>query len=216
MAVSTQSKIIAAVGVTALVVAVLMIVAFFGYLYLIREGGITGRTSSEPSADSPTPRRKQQSSVAPSDISKVEFSESVYSSAYSANTKAFFGNVNPQNNAHSIETTTFSSDGTATKVKSGERTVNGSKIWSGPTLDSALISSEDFSVLTSSLAENDFINEEDSHNISSLPIKKVLTISYKSGVKVIKTGNMDKDTPEITEILSVFRALEQKMAWKRR
>lgn len=120
MAVSTQSKIIAAVGVTALVVAVLMIVAFFGYLYLIREGGITGRTSSEPSADSPTPRRKQQSSVAPSDITKVEFSESVYSSAYSANTKAFFGNVNPQNNAHSVVTVTFSSDGSATKVKADE------------------------------------------------------------------------------------------------
>jgi len=215
MPISTQSKIIAAIGVTAFVVSFVMIAAFFGYLYFVRDAERADGTSIGPTV-SPTPRVKQQSSVAPADITKIEFSESAYSSAYSANTRAFFGNVNPQNNSNTVVTVTFSLDGSATKVKTDERTVNGTTTSSGPSLDSASISPEDFSVLTLSLAKNDFVNEEDSRNMTSLPIKKVLTVTYNSGVKIINTDNMDKNTPEITEILAVFRTLEQRMVWKRR
>ncbi len=209
---STVVKIIAVVVVTVILFAFLAIAALSGFLYFV---SMSVKKPDRAGVET-APTSKRQSSVAPADITKVEFSESVYSSTYSANTRAFFGNVNPQNNSHSVETVTFSSDGTATKVTSGERTVNGTKIYSGPTLDNAVISPEDFSVLALTLSKNDFVNEEDSRNMTSLPIKKVLTINYKSGVKVIKTDNMGKDTLEITEILTVFRALELKMAWKRK
>lgn len=214
MPVSTQAKVVAAVGITSFVVAFIMIAAFFGYLYFIRDAGEAGVVSTGP-AVTQTPRPKRQSKVPAEDITNVEFSESEYSSIARPNAALLFGNVNPQNNWRSSKTVTFSSDGTATRVKAGEKTVNGTKISNGPTLESAAISTDDFMALASVLTENDFVNEENSRHITSLPITKVLTITHKSGVKIIKTGNMDKDTPEITEILAAFRALEQKTAWKR-
>jgi hypothetical protein len=158
---------------------------------------------------------KRTSSVAAAEVTKVEFSESSYSSSYSSNATGYFGNVNPQNNKSSAKTVSFSSDGTATKRTAGERTVNGTKTTEESAVYSAQISPDDFALLAGALAENDFNNLEDSRASTSLPIKKVLTITYTSGVKVINTDNMNRDTPELSEILTVFRDLEKKTAWTR-
>ncbi|MBC7898880.1 MAG: hypothetical protein H7070_02405 [Saprospiraceae bacterium] len=207
---STVVKIFAAIAVIALFFVFLLIAAFSGYLYYVSTGVKNPDAASIETSS--TPRPKQQSSVAPGEITSVEFDESSHVST--ASTALFFGKVNSLNNSLTSKSVIFYSDGAATKITAGERTVNGNKSYEGPKKYTASIGPAEFAVLALVLTKNDFMNEEDSREISSLPIKKVLIITYASGTKVIKTGNMGKDTPEITEILAVFRALEQKTAWK--
>jgi len=210
---STQAWIIATVGVTALIVSVFLMAAFFGYLYFVRDAERIQVASPKP-IPTQTPRRR--GSVAAAEITTVEFTESVYSSSSGSNVSGFLGNVNPQNNKSSTKTVSFSSDGSAMKRISGERTVNGRKITDDPATFSAQISPADFALLAAALVENDFANQADARTSSSLPIKKVLTVMYASGTKIITTDNMDRDIPELNEILSVFRSLENKAVWKSR
>lgn len=212
----SNSKILLAVGITALVVAVVLIGGFLGFLYL--------RPPAEPlqvdagrgpgQSDSPTPRPKGAIAVAASEITKVSFLESAMGNRSSMRPAAHFSNINVANYSSSSSTVTFSSDGTATKNTLSESTVNGVKQTPKSERFTATVDTPDFAALARVFAENDFANEPDSRDITSLPIKKSLTITYRGGEKTINTGHMGRDSIETSAMLSAFKELEKKLAWQ--
>lgn len=211
---TTHAKIILPVGVTALFTSVVLIAGFLGYLYLRAESEpktIVGSPADSEKAlpEKPKPRSLGANPVAAEDILKVTLFESTLANT----TKNFFGNINIQNYSSTSKIVSFSADGSAAKRTVVESTVNGVK--SSPKKENLTgnIDKEAFAALAKVLADNDFVNEPDSREISSLPIKKVLSISYKGGEKVINTGNMGKNTLETSAMLEAFRALEQRTAW---
>ena len=131
----------------------------------------------------------------------------------SATPSTFFGNINVHNFVSNSTTVTFSSDGSAKKIESGERTENGVKTYSGPSLYIANIGRDEFELLSHTLVENDFANEPDSKEIASLPASVTLTVKYATNEKVIKAGNTGKDTPEMTMILKAIDDLDRKINW---
>src|SRR5688572_9805925 len=124
----SNSKIVLAVGVTALVVAVVLIAGFLGFLYLRQPSAPErvdvpgGPARTQP--DAPTPRPKGANPVAAEDITKVSYLESSVSKLSAASPAAYLSNITG-NYSSSSSTVTFSSDGTATKQTSSQATVNG-------------------------------------------------------------------------------------------
>jgi hypothetical protein len=127
---------------------------------------------------------------------------------------AHFSNINMANYSSSSSTVTFSSDGTAAKETSSESTVNGVKQTQKNERFTATVDSSAFAALAKVFAENDFANEPDSRDITSLPIKKSLTITYSGGEKTINTGHMGKDSIETSAMLAAFKELEKKLSWQ--
>lgn len=215
----TSAKVMLAVGITALVTTVVLISVFLGYLY-VRDGTGTGPaiTASDPGtvtpASTPTPRPRSTFGPAASEITRIRFSESSMASNYANRPAAFFSNVNVQNFTSSSRTVTFSSDGTALREIITESTVNGVKNPSKIQKFTATIPHGEFAELAKVFADNDFVNEPDSKDITSLPIKKALTVTYSGGEKTINTGHMNRDTPETAAMLGAFKELEKQTNWK--
>lgn len=212
----TNSKIVLAVGVTALLTAVLLITAFLGYLYL-RQPAEPVQASNPGSVPSLSPARRPKAAnpVPAADILKVAFLESVMTNRPAApGPGGYLSNVNTTNYSSSSSIVTFASDGTASKETTSEGTINGVKQAPKNERFTAAVDAASFSELANVFADNDFANEPDSRDITSLPIKKVLTITYEGGEKVINTGHMDKNSPETAAMLAAFKNLEKKAAWQ--
>ena len=216
MSSDSNSKIIFAVGITALVVAVVLIAGFLAFLYLRRPAEPlrvdAGRGPAQ--SDSPTPRPKGANPVAAGDITKVSYLESAMGSRTAMSPAAHFSNINVANYSSSSSTVTFSSDGTAMKNTLSESTVNGVKQTPKTERFTATVDAADFAALARVFADNDFANEPDSRDITSLPIKKSLTITYSGGEKTINTGHMGKNSIETSAMLTAFKELEKKLSWQ--
>lgn len=207
----STSRIVLAVGLTAIVVSIVLIGGFLAFLY-IRE---PTRFEGLPQNGSPTPRAKRPASVAADEITKISFLESSMSNRSALSPAAYFSNINTSNYSSSSSVVTFSSDGTATKETSNESTINGNKQPPKNERFTGTVDSSAFAALAKVFAENDFSNEPDSRDITSLPIRKVLTIQYKAGQKVINTGHMGRDSPETLAMLAAIKELERKVTWQR-
>jgi hypothetical protein len=207
-----------AIGLTALVVAVVLIAGFLGFLYFRqptappRADGPSGPGRTQP--DAPTPRTKSSNPVAAADITKVSYLESSMSNRSATSPAAYFSNINVANYSSSSSTVTFSSDGTATKETSSESTSGGVKQAPKNERFTATVDSSAFASLAQVLADNDFANEPDSRDITSLPIKKLLTIAYTGGEKTIVTGHMGRNSIETSAMLAAIKELEQKVSWQ--
>lgn len=209
-----------AVGVTALVTAVVLIGVFLGYLYF-RDGygpvpTITSPdTGKGPPGAASKPRPRVSSGPTASEITTIRFLESSMGNTSAINPAGLLGNINVQNFTSSSRTVTFFADGTATREITTESTVNGVK--ARPKLDkfTATLEPGKFASLAQVIADNDFANEPDSKDITSLPIKKVLTITYSGGEKTIITGHMGRNTLETAAMLSAISELEKQIAWIR-
>ena len=206
----SNSKIVLAVGLTALFVAVVLIAGFLGFLYL--------RQPAEPSrvdrSDSPMARPKGSNPVAAADITKVSYLESSMSNRSAISPAAYFSNINTANYFSSWSRVTFSSDGTATKETLSQSTAGGVKQTPKKEVFSATVDSSAFAALAQVFADNDFASEPDSRDITSLPIKKVLTITYRGGEKTINTGHMGRDSIETGAMLTAIKELEKKVSWR--
>ncbi len=117
-------------------------------------------------------------------------------SSHPAASPVAFSKIDGANNSLSSSTVTFSSDGTATKETSSELTVNGVKPAPRNERFTVTVDSSDFASLAQVRAYKDFAHEPDSRDITSLPIKKVLTITYNGGEKTIVTGHMGRNSIE--------------------
>ena len=215
----SNGKIVFAVGVTALFVSVVLIAGFFGYLYLRSQPDSTqvGKVPVTPVAKESvpsTPRPKGSTQVAAPEITKITFSESTMASMPALPSLGYFGNVSSTNFTSSSRILKFSVDGPAIKRSTVESTANGIK--AAPRVESyvANVEAAQFADLTKSFADNDFANEPDSRDITSLPIRKILTISYTGGEKVVNTGHMGRNSIELTAMLNALNELDRKTAWK--
>lgn len=213
----SSAKIVLAVGITSLLTAIVLIAVFAGFLYFRGESGrgvsVSSPEKSRGPAPSVTPRIKSTNGPTAADITMIKFSMSSMSSNPAKNVAGMFGNINVQNFTSSSKVLIFSADGTASKDTVTETLENGKTVRRSERF-AASITQSDFSRLAGIFAENDFVNEPDSKNITSLPIKNVLTITYRDGSKIINTGHTGVDSPETTAMLNAIKELEQKIAWK--
>jgi hypothetical protein len=211
-----NAKIVFAVGITALLVSVLLIGAFIFYLSQ-RPVQVVTNDPTAPAAKPQTgvtPRPKGTVTVAAEDITRVSFFESEMASRPANSAAMFFSNINVQNFTSLVRKVTFEANGSALKESSTEITVNGSKT---PPRNERLIGTIEpggFAALAQVMADNDFLNEPDSRDITSLPIKKVVTITYRSGEKAINTGHTGKDTRETLAIVTAIKDLDKKVSWR--
>ncbi len=202
---------------TALVVAVVLIGGFLGFLYLrqpAKPARVDGSDGAGRSPDAPIARPKGVNPVAAADITKVSYLESSMSNRSAMSPAAYLSNINTTNYSSSSSTVTFSSDGTATKVTASESTVNGVKQAPKNESFTAAVDSSDFAALAKVLADNDFVNETDSRDITSLPIRKILTVTYNGGEKTIVTGHMGRNSIETSAMLAAIKELEKKVSWQ--
>lgn len=215
---ATTAKIVLAVGVTALFTAIVLIAAFAGFLYFrtAPEPASGPVISSGPTATPAAPARRAKGpiKVAADEIREIRLRRSMMSSTYAPKPAAYFGNINVQNFTSSNSELSFTSDGIATKLVSSEKTVNGVKTSSGPMKYLVNIGTDAFRSLANVLVENDFANEPKSPEITSLPISVTLTVVHSGGETVVQASNMNKDTPEMTEILKAIDALDKKTQWE--
>jgi hypothetical protein len=207
----SNSKIILAVGLTALVVAVVLIGGFLGFLYL-RQPVAPARVDGARS-DAKTPRPMSANPVAAADITKVSYLESSMANRAAMSPAAYLSNINMSNYSSSSSTVTFSSDGTATKQTASESTVNGVKQTPKNEGFTGTVDSSAFAALAQVFADNDFANEPDSRDITSLQIRKILTITYNGGEKTIVTGHMGRNSIETSAMLAAIKELEAKVSW---
>lgn len=213
----TTAKIVLAVGLTALFTAMILIAAFVGFLYFRPTPEISGIPISSPGPTSgretPGRRPKGPVTVAADQITEIRLQRSSMASTAPPKPAAYFSNINVQNFVSSTAEWTFASDGTARKVISDEQTQNGVKTQSGPTTYAVSIGRDKFEELANILVANDFANEPDSKNITSLPASVTLTVTHTGGVKVIKASNMGSDTPELSAIIIAIAELDKKIDW---
>lgn len=212
----TTSKIILAVGLTALLTAIVLIAAFGGYLYLCCDQQTADVPVRQPdpvtSQETPGQRAKGPVAVSADEITEVELERSSMATTSSATPTTFFGNINIHNYVSKNVKLTFNSDGAATKSEAGGHTADGVKTSSAAAY-SANIGRDDFTRLARVLVENDFANEPDSANITSLPSSVILTVKYGGKEKRIKASNMGNDTPEMTTMLKAIDELDKKVNW---
>jgi hypothetical protein len=198
-------------------VAVVLIAGFLGFLYLRQPAapehvdvpGGPGRTQT----DSPTSRPRGANTVAAADITKVSYLESSVSKLSATSPAAYLSNIRGDYSSSTV-TVTFYSDGTATKQTSSQATVNDAAQSPKSERFTATVDSGNFAALAQVLADNDFANEPDSRDITSLPIRKILTITYNGGEKTIITGHMGKNSIETSAMLTAFKELEKKVSWQ--
>jgi len=200
---------------TSFFTALFLLLLFAGGVYWFINHRATNDFPAEPPKDhqtKPTPRVKKPSSIAASEITRVEFSE--LTSRSNSTAALVFGNVNPNNHVTRSTTISFNSDGRAEKQTSQNTVANGERT---PALETqtGTIPVEKFTELAQVLIENDFPGEEDSKTSTSLPIQYTLTIIYSSKVKKIQTSNSGKDTPEAEAMLRAFKRLENSISWKK-
>ncbi|GEM_PF-3399671 len=215
---NTSAKVILAVGITALMTAVVLIAGFMGYLYLRPQpnpvvSDAPAINNKKPDAEI-VPRSKGSDRVAAANITKVTFSESTMGNISSASPTGYFSNINVQNYASSSKIVTFSADGVCSKKTSRETTTNGVKKVPENESFTANIDKTAFSALAEVLADNDFSNEPDSRFITSLPIRNILTIHYNGGVKTINTGHLGKNSLEAAAMLKAVSELDRSVNWK--
>ena len=214
----TTAKIVLAIGVTALFTSAVLIATFAGFLYF--------RTAPEPTivtvpADGrkppsvpPGPRKRGPTVINADEITEISLHRSSMRSTASTKPAAFFGNINVQNFISESTTLTFFASGIAKKIEVSERTVDGNKIFGGPTLYEVNIGPDAFARLAAVIAENDFANEPDSTNITSLPIKVELTVTYGSTKKLIRASNAGQDTLEMKAMLDAIDRLAGQADWQ--
>lgn len=210
----SSAKIVLAIGITALLTAIVLIAAFVGFLYF-RGPEIQIRSPETSRGPSPslTPRIKATNGPVAADITSIKFSTTSMANNPAKNATGMFSNINVQNFTSSSKVLTFVSDGTASKETTVDTTENGKTVKKNERF-AATITQADFSALANVFAENDFVNEPDSKDITSLPIKNILTIAYRNGSKTVNTGHTGKDTPETTAMLGAIKELERKTNWK--
>jgi hypothetical protein len=101
----SNSKIVLAVGLTAIVVAVVLIGGFLGFLYLRqptapRVDGSSGRGQIQ--SDAPTPRPRVGNPVAASDITKASYLESSMANRSAMSPAAHFSNISGNYSSSSV------------------------------------------------------------------------------------------------------------------
>ncbi len=215
----STAKIVLAIGVTALLTAVVLIAAFMGFMYLRIPDEPAYRAGDQIHTTNPSPinlsRRKKGPIVVESgEITEISLFRSSMRSTASTKPAAFFGNINVQNFVSESMTLTFHASGIANKVEASERTVDGNKVYGGPTKYEANIGVDAFAQLAALMAENDFANEPDSINITSLPEKVELTVTYGSNTKLIKASNTEQDTLEMAAMLKAIDQLAGRTDWR--
>jgi len=210
----SSAKIVLAIGVTALLTAIILISAFVGFLYFRSERAVVNSPeNSRGPSPSITPRIKAANGPVAADITSIKFSTSAMGNNPTRDIAGMLSNINVQNFTSSSKMLIFSADGTASKDTTRDTTENGKTVKKSERF-AATIAQTDFAALARVFADNDFVNEPDSKDITSLPIKNVLTITYRDGSKTLNTGHTGKDTPETTAMLKAIKDLEQKTAWK--
>lgn len=214
---NTRNIVILAVGLTALFTSVVLIAGFVGYLYLRPEPEPRIIIGSHRPADETTPpsRPKGPNQIAAADIIKITLFESTLANRADNSPRGFFSNINVQNYSSSTSTFVFAADGSATKHTASDSTVNGVKAPPKNERFSAAIDPDSFSKLARVFADNDFSNEPDSREISTLPKKLVLTITHKNGEKVINLSNMGKHSPEVSAMLDAVKAADNATKWEK-
>lgn len=215
----TTAKIVLAVGLTALLTAVVLIAAFLGFMYFRTQDEPRtvpdhGSLTTNPSPVSLSRRKKGPIVVEANEITEIHFHRSSMRSTASIKPAAFFGNINVQNFVSQSTTLTFFATGIAQKIEVSERTVDGKKVYGGPTKYELNIGRDAFEQLTAVMVENDFANEPDSLNITSLPERVELTVSYGSNKKLIKASNTDQDSLEMAAMLKAIDLLAARTDWR--
>ncbi len=215
----TTAKIMLAVGLTALLTAVVLIAAFLGFMYLRTQDEPTtvpdyGSLTTNPSPISLSRRKKGPTVVHAGEITEIRLYRSSMRSTASIKPAAFFGNINVQNFVSESTSLTFFASGIAQKVETSERTVNGKKVYGGPTKFEVSIGRDAFARLVAVMVENDFANEPDSILITSLPERVELTVTYNSNSKVIKASNTGQDTLEMAAMLKAIDQLPDHTDWR--
>jgi|SRR5687768_231275 len=210
---NTRNSVILAIGLTALFTSLILIAGFVGYLYLRPEPRIIIGSHRPSEEATPTSRPKGSNQIAAADITKVTLFESTLASRVDNSPRGFFSKIDVKNFTSTTSTLVFAADGSATKITASESTANGVKAPSKNESLSAAVNSEIFTKLAKVLADNDFSNEPDSREISTLPKKLTLTITYKSGEKVINLSNMGKHSPEVSAMLDAVKAADTTTTW---
>ncbi|HKX83640.1 MAG TPA: hypothetical protein VJL58_05405, partial [Pyrinomonadaceae bacterium] len=156
------------------------------------------------------------SPIQTSQIIQIEYMEKEMRTTYKR--VALLTNINPTNYFDSQLTVTLIADGRAKSYSHRYELRNGVRQPSstenkGGTFEPAL-----FEGMARVFVENDFLNEPDSPHSSSLGIRKSLLVAYDDQdhtrrVKVIETGNMDKNTQEAQAMLDAFHDLKSKVTW---
>lgn len=199
---------------TSFFTALFLLLLFAGGVYWFVNHQATNVFPAEPTKDNqtkPAPRAKKPSSIAASEISRIEFSHST--SSTQASVKRFFGNVNPNNFVTRTGNISFSRDGKALKTNNEGGTSDGVQVSTTPNILIGNLTSEQFSTLAEVFVANDFLNEPDSKTSTSLPINYTLTVFYSTGKKQFTTSNSGNDTPEAAAMLRAFKSLENQISW---
>ena len=214
----TTAKIVLAIGVTALFTSGILIAAFMGFMYLRSPDGSPSVAGDQIHTTNPSPinlsrRKKGPIVVEAGEITVITLHRSSMRSAASTKPAAFFGNINVQNFISESTTLTFFASGIAQKIEVSERTVDGNKIFGGPTKYEVNLGRDAFARLAEVMVENDFVNEPDSTNIISLPIRVELTVKYVPNTKLIKASNAGRDTLEMKAMLKAIDHLAGSTDW---
>ncbi len=219
-------KLLPIILLTSLFTAIILLVIFGIGLYLFfpknaPEQGSEGSRVDPESKPTPFKQTKKPSPIKPSAISKVEYRESDLQTNRPPDSMRFLGNVDSENNVDKSLVVTLFSDGTAQRVSREQKTINGKKMRATVKRSEGSFPQKDFQKLASALVENDFLNTEDSKNVTSLPWKKELVIFYSASMvsivnseKRIELGHDGEEKPGLQAILDAFRRLEKETKWE--
>ena len=152
----------------------------------------------------PTPRRRQPSSMSSADISQISLT-------YFRHEGLMYG---AEKNRSVTNRVGFTSDGTAYKIEGEINYENSVKVGQKTTSYKGTITKEQFEELAKVLIENDFVNESNAKDNITDSSNYTLKIKYSGGEKEIITSNTGKDTPEINTILEAFKKLQNQIEFK--
>ena len=183
--------------------AVLTVFLFGGGFLFYSNFPSTNKISSggeQNPASSPWIKLPGFSSVDASEISEISF----YKWQHNGSLTSGDGYVE----SHRV---TFEKNGNATRTMSLNYD-SGEKSDTQAT-EKAVITAEQFQRLAQKLVENDFWDQTDSKERIS-ERENVLTVKYSGKEKVIKTSNVERDTPEIKAILNEIIYVQSELSWK--
>ena len=210
---------------TSLSTAIILLVIFGVGLYLFfptnapkpRSDDVDSKSESASAKQTKTP-----ASIKPSAISKVEYRESNLQTSRPPDSVQFLGNVDSENNVDKSMVITLFSDGSAKKVSREKKTINGKKMRGTVKRSEGSFPQKDFQKLASALVENDFLNTEDSKNVTSAPWKRELVIFYSASIvsvmnseKRIELGHTGEEKQELEVMVTAFERLEKTIKWEK-
>jgi hypothetical protein len=187
------------------------------YWFIIRQPeGTSGSSIRMPdwNRPKPTPRPKTQSSVSPTEILQIEYTDSTYKAQYAGQ---YLSNYPLKNYFFRESKVTLINDGRAKKTFIQKEIVNLVGTPERSERYTGVFRPEEFAELARVFVENDFLGEEYSSTSAQSPVNQTITVVYLSSrrVRMFQAGDSGNDTPEAEAMLKAFKDLENKVDWQR-